>query len=159
MGSNGEKSDRPGQSSNGFELSPITVATLIAATALCLYWAVIFYATHTKLPPGLLPGNSDKLMHFVAYAVLGALLISVRATRGIYPWSSLWKRWAILAAYGAFDEVTQLLVNRTADVRDWLADITGAALGLGLVTLVLWLYRKSARQSPVPEVAADRMVS
>jgi VanZ family protein len=32
--------------------------------------------------------------------------------------------------YAAADELTQLLVGRTASVGDWLADAAGAALGL-----------------------------
>jgi VanZ family protein len=125
-----------------------SIATLILGIALGVYWVMLFYGTHTKIPPGTLPGNSDKYIHFGAYAILGMLLISFRATRGPFPWISVFRRWLILAMYGAFDELSQMFVKRSADIHDWYADITGAALGLGLVTFVIWRCRRtSLRQS------------
>jgi VanZ family protein len=121
--------------------------TLLTLMILALYWGAMFYGTHTRLPPGILPGNSDKYAHLGAYAGLGALLLAVRATRGNYPWSSVAGRWLVLACYGAFDELTQLLVNRNADVMDWLADIAGSALGLGIVNLFVWLFRRPSPPS------------
>lgn len=118
-----------------------SIATHIAFWMLVVYWGALFYGTHTKVPEGLLPGNSDKLIHFWAYAGLGILLMSLRATRGVYSWMSIVYCWLLLAAYGAFDELTQLLVNRNADVNDWLCDVTGAAAGLATVTLFMWLFR------------------
>jgi VanZ family protein len=110
--------------------------TFLITTILCVYWVVLFYSTHTKLPPGILPGYSDKAVHFAAYGLLGALLMALRASRGPFPWTSIMARWVVLAMYGAFDELTQLLVNRNADFQDWFADIIGAAIGLGLVTVI-----------------------
>lgn len=148
--------DKSRLANSGFELSPVSVATIIVAGALTVYWVALFYGTHSRLPPGLLPGQTDKLIHLAAYAGLGALLITVRATRGTYPWTSLWRRWIVLAIYGAFDEITQMLVNRTADVRDWLADLIGAAIGLGLVTFALWCYRKPIPRTELAEAMSDR---
>ena len=128
-------------------------ATIIVAVLLVVYWLVLFCGTHIRIPKGMLPGQSDKLVHFAAYAVLGALLMSLRATRGVYPWYSVYARWFVLSGYGAFDELTQLLVNRNADVMDWLADNVGAAVGLGFVTFTLWLFRKSGK-SPSPDLPA-----
>ena len=114
---------------------------IIVTVMLCVYWAALFYGTHTKIPAGMLPGNTDKLIHFGAYAGLGILLMTLRASRGAYSWYSVAARWCVLACYGAFDELTQLLVNRNADMEDWLADVFGAAIGLGLVTLVVGFQR------------------
>ena len=132
-----------------------STATTIVAVLLVVYWLLLFCGTHIRIPKGMLPGQSDKLIHFASYAVLGMLLMSLRATRGIYPWYSVFARWFVLSGYGAFDELTQLLVNRNADVVDWLADNVGAAVGLGFVTLILWLFRKSVR-SPSPDSPAAR---
>lgn len=110
--------------------------TFVITTMLCVYWAVLFYSTHTQLPPGILPGNSDKFVHFAAYGLLGALLMALRASRGSFPWTSVVARWVVLGMYGAFDELTQLLVNRNADFQDWFADIIGAAIGIGIVTVI-----------------------
>jgi VanZ family protein len=42
----------------------------------------------------------------------------------------------ILALYGAFDEQTQKLVGRHCDLRDWFADMAGAALAVGLMMIL-----------------------
>ena len=120
-------------------------ATRIVFVMLCIYWAALFYGTHTKVPEGLLPGNSDKFIHFWAYAGLAILLMSLRVTRGAYTWLSVLIAWCILAIYGVFDELTQLLVKRNAEVFDWIFDVTGAASGLALVTLVVWYFRTKSQ--------------
>lgn len=130
-----------------------TRATFVVGFCLCVYWVVLFYSTHTKLPPNLLPGNSDKYIHTSAYAVLGVLLISVRATRGPFRWTSVASRWLCLAAYGAFDELTQLLANRTADLHDWYADLFGAAIGLCAATVVI----RSLQLYPRPDKSSSTL--
>ena len=133
----------PGQSHS--DHSRTSLCTRVVLVMLCVYWAALFYGTHTKVPEGLLPGNSDKLIHFWAYAGLAILLMSLRVTRGAYTWWSVLIAWCVLAIYGAFDELTQLLVNRNADIFDWVCDVTGAAAGLALVTLVVWYFRWQSR--------------
>ena len=107
---------------------------------------MLFYGTHTKVPDGLLPGNSDKFIHFWAYAGLAILFMSLRVTQGAYTWLSVLIAWFILAFYGAFDELSQLLVNRSAEIFDWIFDVTGAATGLMLVTLCVWYFRPHLRK-------------
>jgi VanZ family protein len=120
--------------------SRITVTVL-----LCLYWAALFYATHMPMPKGALPGNSDKFIHFIAYAGLGLLLMTLQVTYGTSSLSRLITCWLIVAGFGIFDEVTQLLVSRNADIHDWLYDITGAATGLVLVKLIAESFRSKIR--------------
>ena len=120
---------------------PMSTATFSVMVMLRLYWGALFCATHVPLPHGVLPGNTDKFVHFVAYAGLGMLLMGLRTTRGAFTWGSVFGRWLVLAAFGVFDELTQLLVNRNADFRDWLYDITGAAAGVLLVAFVARNFR------------------
>ncbi len=122
-----------------------SLATRVVFAMLCVYWGALFYGTHTKVPEGLLPGNSDKFIHFWAYAGLAMLLMSLRVTWGACTWLSVLIAWCILAIYGVFDELTQLLVNRNADIFDWVCDVTGAAAGLALVTFVVWYFRRRSR--------------
>ncbi len=133
----------------------LNVTTFVVATALVVYWISLFYGTHMPLPPGLLPGHSDKVIHFTSYAGLAALLMSLRATRGIYPWSSVLARGFILAVYGVFDELTQLFVNRSADFYDWCADLVGSTAGLASVTFVLWCLRRSDRSAEFHATISD----
>lgn len=124
--------------------------TVVVLVTLCLYWAALFYATHMPLPQGLLPGNSDKFIHFAAYAGLAVLLMSLRATRGAYPWYSVFARWCFLALYGVFDEATQALVNRSPDLDDWIADVLGVTFGLTLVTFLVWVVPRVTGLSTGP---------
>lgn len=108
-----------------------------AWAAAALAWAgAIFWASSKPhpfpfLPTGLL--ELDKLLHLVAYAVLGALLVGpffprLGAARAVVAAA------AIATAYGASDEWHQSFVpNRSADVRDLAADAVGAVLGAGTV--------------------------
>jgi len=79
-----------------------------------------------------MPNNSDKLIHFSAYALLGATVGWAARTR----WLRDFLRWAfVLSMLGAVDEFHQKFIpNRRMDVRDWLADTVGAVAGLSLVT-------------------------
>ena len=114
---------------------------------LALYWPALFAATHLPLPRmDELPTGSDKWMHLVAYAGLGGLLSVWLSTRG----ASLLRLWAIVPpvclGYAIMDELLQLLVvSRSADWRDGLADLGGALLGLGSVTLMRVVFEHRAR--------------
>ena len=91
----------------------------------------IFVATSWPSPPAM-PNNSDKLVHFSAYALLGATVGWAARTRSLRDLL----RWAfVLSMLGAVDEFHQKFIpNRRMDVRDWLADTAGAVAGLSLVT-------------------------
>ena len=89
----------------------------------------------------MLPEKSDKVVHFFAYAGLGMLWAILRATQGAITWGNLSWMWLMLAAYGVFDELTQLLVNRNADLKDLLFDVSGAATGLIIVAFAVWGFQ------------------
>jgi VanZ family protein len=105
-----------------------------------LWGAAILVAT--SIPGDSLPKidpffGADKIVHAAIYAVLGALL--ARATLADPRWarralSSI----AVALAFGAADELHQRFIpGRSADVRDWLADAIGAALGVTFTMLAL----------------------
>ncbi len=72
----------------------------------------------------------DKLVHFAAYAVLGALFLRAFRTGNLSPSTALWASVAATALYGLSDELHQALVPfRHADGLDWLADALGGLLG------------------------------
>lgn len=124
-----------------------SVVTMLMLAILCLYWGVLFYATHMPMPAGMMPGNSDKFIHFLAYFGLGVLLMAFRATTGTVSWKTVLVCWLVITAFGAFDELTQLLVNRHADVYDWLFDVSGSGTGLLIVALTQWCLSPKLRQS------------
>lgn len=111
------------------------------------YMVAIFYVSALSIAP--LPEEvSDKTGHFVAYA--GLALLCVRAIGGGLPCRVVLRvavpAFAIAAGYGIFDELHQWFVpGRSADVLDWLADATGACIGIG----VCWLWGIIAGRSDV----------
>jgi len=117
---------------------------------LVLFWLAVFGATHT--PVQHLPHtgvSNDKLQHLLAYAVLGALLTSALATLRPWSWRLVLLAIAIAAAYGVLDELTQLLVGRTADPKDWIADVVGATLGsvaAGLFCAIVAKWTKKGQE-------------
>ena len=109
--------------------------------ALSVYWLTMFIGSHLPVPPQVPVGNSDKFIHFGALAVLAFFIAFYRGQLGRMTWSAYLTIFAVAAAYGALDEWTQSFVGRTADPLDWLADISGAAVGLG----AYWLYDRKKR--------------
>jgi len=94
----------------------------------------ILAATSWPRPPAM-PNNSDKVVHLLSYAILGASLAWAARPRTIGT-AVLW--FGAASLFGAVDEWHQQFIpSRRADVRDWLADTTGAAAGVSLVTALL----------------------
>jgi VanZ family protein len=56
--------------------------------------------------------------------------------------------------YGLIDEITQPLTGRSCDIYDWLADLAGAGMAVGLLSGVKWLWRSRPGVRRVPEMAA-----
>jgi VanZ family protein len=90
-----------------------------------------------SVPDG--PAGLDKLVHLGLYAVLGAL-----ATRALFeraPGASLRSLARLLLAIACFalvDEAHQQLIpGRSADARDVLADVAGAAVAIALTAAAL----------------------
>ena len=103
------------------------------------YMAAIFVVS--GIPNlGPLPANtSDKVAHFAAYALLGALVARAiaGATWAGYTFTTIWQAWLFATLYGGTDELHQAFVaGRTPSVADGVADSTGALLG-ALVALVI----------------------
>jgi len=74
--------------------------------------------------------DADKLLHLTAYGVLG--LLAGLAYGGRWQNASTAALWlfTLLTAWGLFDEMTQPLFGRLADVSDLIYDILGSGIGL-----------------------------
>ena len=98
---------------------------------LAVYWLAIFVGSHVpkQWSPDL--AKTDKLVHVTAYAGLSFLLawfVSLRRPLRIQTFALLL---AVVAGYGALDELAQLLVpGRYGDMWDWAADLIGGVVGL-----------------------------
>jgi len=104
-------------------------------------WAILLFIA-SSIPGTAYPEVSlqyaDKLVHMAIYGALGGLLaLAARMTRA---WRSgvVWLfAVGVATVYGGTDEFHQLFVpNRSADLRDLLADMIGAGIGAAVVLLL-----------------------
>lgn len=118
----------------------LTKQPAIWQIALALFWAALFTATHIPLAPSApvtIPWG-DKLVHFVAYAVLAILFATTwQVSAGRLTLSHLRWAWIVLALYGAIDEWTQSLAGRNTSLADWLCDATGALVGIAAFAFIM----------------------
>ncbi len=107
------------------------------------YWGVLFILTH--IPPSQAPeiGSADKLLHLVAYTLLAFLVGSSLLTTGRWNRLAISAGMILLAFYAGFDELTQILVGRTASWRDWSADLIGITMGTAVCAAVIHLFRQN----------------
>ena len=77
-------------------------------------------------PPS--PDGSDKVVHLIAFAAL-AFPLARTGRFGLIP------IFIAISAYGGIIEVLQPSFGRSADMKDWIADIAGVALGIVLALL------------------------
>ncbi len=93
-----------------------------------LAWIASYVVTHVPIAPILREMNlslSDVIYHAVGYFGLSMLLFLVMLAYGVRPATRAVGLLAIMAVYGAFDEISQGWVGRDPDVGDWLADMLG----------------------------------
>jgi VanZ family protein len=116
-----------------------------------LAWAALIIALSSRpsLPVSLESG-SDKIAHFLAYAVFGWLIARAFAFAGIHALAAV----AVGVLFGATDEWHQSFVpGRSAEVGDWVADSLGIVTG---VSLYHWMLRRGWRPvRPAPEARTD----
>jgi len=115
-------------------------------TTAILFTAAVLVFTH--LPQGTMPSllqkdGVDKLEHVLAYGVITFLfLISLRTSPTML---SALLLFLAITVIGAFDELTQPFMNRTASVTDLAADIVGI-----LSALLFFTVRRQWFLSPNP---------
>lgn len=84
-----------------------------------------------------------KNAHFIAYLVLGVLLVNALGRWGRLEWRTLVAAFTIAVLYAASDEFHQLFIEgRSGEARDVLIDSAGAAAGLAICWLIDYLLRK-----------------
>jgi len=93
---------------------PITlIVTLILTVA--MLWPL-------EAPPPA-PDGSDKVVHLIAFSAL-SFPLSRTGRFGLIP------VFVGASAFGGLIELIQPSFNRSADMNDWMADITGVGLGI-----------------------------
>lgn len=105
------------------------------------YWPLLFTSTHV---PHLHVPLQDRFnwvtfaAHFSCYGMLTLLLLRGFVDPGKLrkSLSTVAKLLAVVALYGACDEITQPLFGRAADPRDWLCDVAGSLAAVAFVALL-----------------------
>lgn len=110
---------------------------------LSFYWPFIFILTHIPIPQLVRKaGVFDKILHFVAFLILVFLLwFSINPYRKVnWRKTTVWWVFLVIAGYALLDEWLQIYsIGRSADLADFLANLTGALAGLFLFTfLTFW---------------------
>jgi len=122
----------------------------LLAIATVAYTALLVWATHHPKPQELLGPNppSDKFLHLAAYGILAGLVaLTLLAAGRLAP-----RRAAVaalaLAVFAALDEVTQPLpwFRRSADPLDWVVDVAGILIGIGVVAAATVVWRRATRR-------------
>jgi VanZ family protein len=111
-----------------------------AAWAVCILVAT--WIPGAMVPRIPAPDGTDKLVHFIFFVVLGFLIQralglqrNVRLTAYVI---------LALAAFAALDEfVQQFIPGRDMELFDWIADVSGAIVGVVIARLTL--ERRTAR--------------
>jgi VanZ family protein len=112
-----------------------------------LTWVSACVVTH--LPPAQLPDlhTSDLSLHAVGYGVLASVVWQTLRSYALSPA----RRWAwvlILLAYAVLDELTQPLMGRATELRDWLSDFVGIVSAfIGWELLAAWRAQRTTLQS------------
>jgi VanZ family protein len=116
--------------------------------ACALLWAGTLYYLSDQpgmdIPP--LFSHQDKVMHVVAYALLGIFCMGIlpKSTTGYRP-AQLWVVTALTGVYGLLDEYHQSFIpGRFSSLGDVIADLAGGFLGALFVYL---LARRLARRN------------
>lgn len=119
------------------------------------YPALIFFLSHQGRLPA--PPTNDKVVHFVAYAVMGAVF--ARSLWFDTPWRA---RWVVLAAaaaatlYGISDEWHQSFVpGRDASVGDVAADAVGAVVGASVLGVMAARFTTRWPRATRPQCSVD----
>ena len=122
---------------------------------LACYWLAIFTGTHIsqRAVREIEIEVSDKLQHYVAYAGLAFLLASFRACLSPPTVKSFVWLFGLAAAYGAFDEISQIPVGRDAEFADWCADLIGVATGLTAFAVLWGIVHRLRGGTPSPSLA------
>ena len=92
---------------------------------------------------------ADKILHGVGYFVLAIALTVTLKLHALAGWRRIGAVLVAMALYGAFDELTQPMFNRTASWGDWFADIIGVVVGVTVCQTALRIRARN-RLSPAP---------
>jgi len=117
-----------------------------------VYMLVIFQLSSESHPVPMIAEHVwDKLLHFLEYGGLGALLYRAFRGEGFTGTAALIVAAVTGATYGASDEWHQSFVPlRDSSIRDWLTDLLGGSTGAALYGTLEKRWFNTALHPPRP---------
>jgi len=120
------------------------------------FWGALLFAYAEAILPGRDTVNLaswDKLNHMAAFFTLTFL------ARAAYPRLPVFRLFVMMAAFGAFIELSQAMpfIRRDAEWADWFADMIATLVGL----IIAWPFailadkRRARRTSALPVQAGE----
>jgi VanZ family protein len=116
--------------------------------AFFLVWPAILlvvWGELTPYPPDVLPGASDKLLHFTAYFGLAGLAVTATGLRR----ASLFVLLGLILLGGTL-EILQGYTGRDPEVMDEVANTIGAVLGAIVAFGLIVVLKPGALVAPTP---------
>jgi VanZ family protein len=98
---------------------------------------IIYYLSSQSDPvPQVTAVVWDKLLHFLEYGGLAALVARALLGEGLTVPATIVAAVVLTSAYGASDEIHQSTVpRRNADAQDWMVDSVAGVVGAAITTL------------------------
>lgn len=112
------------------------------------YFLMIAIFVQSSFPSVELPSlqilNTDKIVHIIAFAVLGLFcyisFVNQDTFRVLFSYPMI-STFIFVAIYGASDEYHQTFVtNRSGEIADWIADIIGLIL---IIIIIKYFLKKN----------------
>jgi VanZ family protein len=137
-----------------------TKLAMLSKFGLAALWLTLFTLTHIPVPPHTpIDQLGDKFEHFTAYAGLAFMIAATwELAVGRLNTRHLVIVWMVVTIYGALDEITQIPVGRDCEFGDWVADTSGALLGIAaflvaraIVTRLFRAHSNNLEKIPPPQ--------
>jgi VanZ family protein len=107
-------------------------------------WILIVLAETWRPVPPIAPVGTDTVSHFLGFLALGVLAIMT-----LRCWHVSDGPWIVALGclfFGTIDEAGQLWVpGREVAMSDWMANMSGAFVGIAATVVVLFLANRSTR--------------
>ncbi len=120
--------------------SPRSGKSKLALGLLCVYWPIIFVASHVPkeiVPRGWTVSGAD--LHVLAYSVLTVLVFAAAGMirRISMRCRKIWALVSLISGYAAVDEFLQLTSpGRHAYLMDWVVDTVACLLCVSLLAIL-----------------------
>ena len=117
--------------------------------ACVILWCGAFTLTHLPGPdlPDVLQRVSHRWLHFVGFLGLASAFLAALMAYNVPRGRRLWVILTVMLTYAAFDEMTQPLTHRHADVGDWATDAAGTLAAIFVLEAAIWLILASHREA------------